>query len=72
MRNKSTSFASFCGVVLAAIANGGGTEVSPLLIVFCLFAGIVALTVTCAAIYMLVHLTGGGSTERERRRLNHA
>lgn len=56
--NRGTSFASFCGAVLAAIANGGGTEVSPLLIVLCLFAGIAALAVACAAIYALVHLTG--------------
>lgn len=53
--NRGTSYASFCGAALAAIANGGA-EVSPPLVVFCLFAGIVALAVACGAIYALVYL----------------
>lgn len=56
--NRGASFASFCGAALAAIANGGGAEVSPPLVVLCLLAGIVALAVACGAIYALVYLAG--------------
>ena len=57
--NRGTSFASFCGAALIAIAAGGGVEVSPLLVVLSLFAGIVALAVACGAIYALVCLADG-------------
>lgn len=56
--NRGASFASFCGAALAAIANDGGAGVSPLMVVLCLFAGIIALAVACGAIYALVYLAG--------------